>query len=280
MQYRVFLLTMALGLVFTNSSFGQGPVGDEVMVTFDQSVQVGSHTLPAGKYTIRQVTSASNPRVLEFTSKNGTKLDATVSAIPVLQNTPPSKTRVILDEEAGTPRLDKIWVQGKSYGYQFPGKANGTTVAGNPIGLEGRFTAQAAAPASTTVAQERTPAAPPASVSQSTQREETAVVAQNRPAETPAPARPPEQQSQTTQTPSTEAQTPPPPPAATQNTTPSNSAANSSEDRSTANQNAANQNAASNEVPATALGWMQVALLGMALFTAGAFLYRRERTSR
>src|ERR1051326_2019382 len=107
MQYKALFFTTALGLVFSHTSFGQGPVGDEVMVTFDQTVQVGSHALPAGKYTIRQVTSASNPRVLEFTSDNGTKLEATVAAVPILQNTPPSKTRVILDNEGGTARLDK-----------------------------------------------------------------------------------------------------------------------------------------------------------------------------
>src|SRR5689334_7017556 len=101
MQYKSFILTTAFGLVFNAISSGQGPVGDEVMVTFDQAVQVGSRSLPAGKYTIRQVTSASNPRILEFTSENGTKLDATVAAVPVLQNTPPSKTRVILDNEGG-----------------------------------------------------------------------------------------------------------------------------------------------------------------------------------
>src|SRR3954464_14232789 len=93
--------------------FAQGPVGDEVKVTFDRSVQVGSHTLAAGDYLIRQVTSASNPRVLEFRSDDGAKLDATVTAIPVLQNTPPTETKVILQDEGGGARLSRIWVQGK-----------------------------------------------------------------------------------------------------------------------------------------------------------------------
>src|ERR1051326_8651899 len=160
MQSKVFLLTTALGLILSHTSFGQGPVGDEVMVTFDQTVQVGSHSLPAGKYTIRQVTSASNPRVLEFTSHNGTKLDATVAAIPILQNTPPSKTRVILDDEGGVHRLARIWVQGKSYGYEFPGKGNANAVASS-VGLQGTFVAQTAPRTASAVAEERTP--PPAS---------------------------------------------------------------------------------------------------------------------
>ena len=242
MRYNAFVLTMALSLVSTHTSFGQGPVGDEVMVTFDRTVLVGSRSLPAGKYTIRQVTSASNPRVLEFTSNNGTKLDATVAAIPILQNTPPSKTRVVLDDEGGTPRLAKIWVQGKSYGYAFPRKG-GTAIAGvNSVGLEGTF--KATPPPAPAVAEERTPA--PAPVTQSTPPPaDNPVVAQNRPAETPAPPPPPPAQPQTT---------PPPVAETAQNTT--------------------------KEVPTTALGWMQIALLGMALASAGGLLLWRERVSR
>jgi len=250
MQYKAFLLTTALGLVFTHPSFAQGPVGDEVIVTFDQTVQVGSHSLPAGKYTIRQVTSASNPRVLEFTSDNGTKLDATIAAVPILQNTPPSKTRVILDNEGGAPRVSRIWVQGKSYGYEFPGNGNASAAAVNGVALQGTYVAQTAPPAAPAVAQQRTPESvpAPATIAQSAPPANNAVVAQNRPAETPAP--PP--QTQTTPAPSSQS----------------------------SNQSAASSDTARNttrEVPATALGWMQLALLGMALVSAGGFLYWRER---
>jgi len=254
MQYKVFLLTMAFSLVSTHASFGQGPVGDEVIVTFDRTVQVGSHSLPAGKYTIRQVTSASNPRVLEFTSDNGTKLDATVAAIPILQNTPPSKTRVILDDEGGSPRVARIWVQGKSYGYEFPGKGNATRTVASSVGLQGTFTAQAPPAVAQTVP---TPAPP---VTQSAPPADSAVVAQNRPAETPAPApQPPQSEA----APAPSAQTPPPSQSADRSATQSASAPNTTR-----------------EVPTTALGWMQVALLGMALASVGAFLFWRERSSR
>lgn len=109
--------------VWSSSVFAQGPVGDEIKVTFDRPVQVGSQTLPAGDYTVQQVTSASNPRVLEFKTQVDNKLVATVTAIPVMQNTPPSETKVILQDEGGGARLSRIWVQGKTYGYGFPGSA-------------------------------------------------------------------------------------------------------------------------------------------------------------
>jgi hypothetical protein len=223
MQYRVLLsaATIAFGLAVTSSA--QGPVGDEVMVTFDRPVQVGSQTLAAGKYTIRQLTSASNPRVLEFTSDYGTKLDATITAIPVLDNTPPSKTRVILDEESGTPRLARIWVQGKSYGYEFPGHSAPATTASNGVTLVGTFAPQPAP----VVAQTAPPPPPPA----------PAVIAQN---QTPAPAPEP--------APAPAATPPPPPP-----------------------------NEPAPAIPATALNWVQIALLGLCMASAGCFLYWRER---
>jgi len=239
MQYRAFLSATLFAAAFTTSCFAQGPVGDEVVVTFDRQVQVGSQTLSPGKYTIRQVTSASNPRVLEFTSDNGTKLDATVTAIPVLQNTPPSETKVILDDEHGAARLARIWVQGKSYGYEFPGSATSTgttTTAG--VTLEGRYVAQAqTTPAPAPVAQTTPPpAAPPA-----------------RAVEPERPAAPPAEIAQT--------RPPEPAPAPTPAPAPETPAS------------------AVTGIPSTALGWLPITLIGLLMAASGLFLYWRERTN-
>lgn len=128
------------------AAYGQGPAGDEIRVTFDRSVQVGHETLAPGDYTIRQVTSASNPRVLSFTSKASSKVEATVAAIPIMQNIAPPETKVEIQDEGGGARLARIWVQGKNYGYEFPGMA--TTAAqqqpATVARLEGSFAPQAA----------------------------------------------------------------------------------------------------------------------------------------
>jgi hypothetical protein len=254
MQSKNLFLTAALSLVLIHTSFGQGPVGDEVMVTFDRAVQVGSQTLPAGKYTIRQVTSASNPRVLEFTSDNGTKLNATIAAAPVLQNAPPDKTKVVVDDEGGQARLVRIWVQGKSYGYEFPGSQVPGSSASSAVALEGRFTSQAAPAAETVTAQERAPAQAPAPISQPAPTDNT-VIAQNRPTEAPAPVPAPEPQR--TQT-----------PAAQDSSLSSNvPAADAPETDSP------------QSVPATALGWMQLMALGLVMASVGIYLYWRDRAS-
>ncbi len=263
MQYKVFL-GAALLAVFSSVSYSQGPVGDKVMVTFDRPVQVGSHVLPAGEYTIRQVTSASNPRILEFTTDHGTKLEATVAAIPVLQNTAPSQTKVVMDNEQGMARLDTIWVQGKNYGYQFPSGPVAGTVSTAGVNLQGQFT-QPAAPAPTVAQtppppQEPAPAAqtPPPAPRVEERVEERTEIAQTQP--------PPAPENQVTQNQNQVAQNQTPPPASTA-PAPSNQPATSAESNA-------------GKVPATALGWVQIALIGFALAAAGSLLYWRERAAR
>lgn len=178
----------------------QGPVGDEIKITFDRPVQVGSKMLPAGDYTIRQVTSASNPRVLEFRSQDGSKLDATVTAIPILQNTPPTQTQAILQDEGGGARLSRIWVQGKTYGYGFPGSAMSASQATAQARLTGSYTGAATASTANTedtTAANRTAEAPatppPAATPTPTPAPEATPAPTPAPAaETPAPAPTPE----------------------------------------------------------------------------------------
>jgi len=218
--------------------FAQGPVGDQVLVTFDRPVQVGSQTLAAGDYLVKQVTSASNPRVLEFLSDNGKKLEATVTAIPVLQNTPPSDTKVILQDEGGGARLSRIWVQGKSYGYAFPGSAMSASQANTATAqLTGSYSG---ADSSTVASANRTVETPPAEPAPPSPA----------PAASPSPAEPaaaaPAPVESAAAAPAPAAPTPEPAPASAP------------------------------EVPATALGWVDVVAFGLTMAALGLLLQRRE----
>lgn len=178
-QAAIAVLSSALAF----GAFAQGPVGDEFKVTFDRSVQVGSQTLPAGEYTVKQVTSASNPRVLEFKTNDDNKLVATVTAIPVMQNTPPSETKVILQDEGGGARLSRIWVQGRTYGYGFPGSAMSASQANTASAqLSGSYSGAATTAAASADRTTETPAATPAPVETPAHNEVAAA-----PAPTPAP---------------------------------------------------------------------------------------------
>ena len=58
--------------------------------------------------------------MLHFYSDRGMKLETTAMAIPALDNRTPSETKLILDHVGNDYYLNKIWIQGKDYGYEFP----------------------------------------------------------------------------------------------------------------------------------------------------------------
>ena len=190
MRYTFFPIAVAaISLGLCGSALAQGPAGDEIKITFDRPVMVGSQTLPAGEYLIRQVTSGTDPRVLQFLSSDGTQLDATVTATPIMQNTPPSETRAVLQDEGGGARLSRIWVQGRTYGYGFPGTAapaHPTTTAT----LQGSY-APAAAPSAERAAPPPQPQPQPETPPPATpapQPEAQPAPAPEQPAPAPAPA--------------------------------------------------------------------------------------------
>jgi hypothetical protein len=177
----------------------QGPISDKMTVTFSSPVTVEGTTLAPGEYAIRQLPSASNPRILEFSSENGTKIEVTATAIPVLDNSTPTRTSVILDQRGSDYQLKRIWVQGKDYGYEFLTSDKAQSAANRQdqgLTLTAQFTPPRTEVAQTTTTAENTTAA------------ETAQ-AQPEPAPAPAPAPQPEPQPQPVET----AQARPPEPA-------------------------------------------------------------------
>jgi len=228
----VFSSALAFGV------FAQGPIADEIKVTFDRPVQVGTQTLPAGDYTVKQVTSASNPRVLEFKTDDDNKLVATVTAIPVMQNTPPAETKVILQDEGGGARLSRILVQGKTYGYGFPGEAMSASQATAATAqLSGTYSGARTDTVATADRRVETPAVTPTPAETPANNE---VAATSTPTPTPTP------------TPDTTAQAP----ADTAATAPAP--------------------ATTPDIPATGLGWVEVMAAGITMATAGFMLHKRE----
>ena len=98
----------------------QGPLYDKVIVDLPYTVSVRGTTLQPGHYEIRQLASADNSRVLQIFSNDGMKLETSVMTIPALDNNTPEKTTVILHHFGNDYYFDKVWIQGKNYGYEFP----------------------------------------------------------------------------------------------------------------------------------------------------------------
>lgn len=97
----------------------QGPLYDKVIVDLPYRVTVQNTTLEPGHYVIRQHQSADNSRVLQIFSNEGMKLETSVMTIPTLDNNTPENTKVVLHHYGNDYYFDKIWIQGKNYGYEF-----------------------------------------------------------------------------------------------------------------------------------------------------------------
>ena len=112
---------IVLGCLTASITLAQGPMYDRVEVDLPYAVTVNDTTLQPGHYTIRQHEStAGGSRIVHIFSNDGMKLETTAMGIPALDNRTPEHTKVVLNHIGEGYYLNKIWVQGKDYGYEFP----------------------------------------------------------------------------------------------------------------------------------------------------------------
>jgi hypothetical protein len=148
-------------------AYAQGPLYDKVTVDLPYSVTINNTVLQPGHYVIRQMDDAgTNSRVLMIFGDNGMKLKATSLTIAALDINTPDKTSVVLHHFGNDYYFDKVWIQGKNYGYEFP----------LPNSVKGRQREQSQ-PYTVAATYQPTP-----------QKEEAPVVANNTPPPAPAPA--------------------------------------------------------------------------------------------
>src|SRR5690242_6764672 len=112
---------LALCLATWRVRKAQGPLYDRVKVNLPYSVTIGERTLQPGDYVIQQLRDqGGGSRVLLIYSDNGMKFETSAMTIPALDNRTPEDTRVILHHFGNDYYFDKVWIQGKDYGYEFP----------------------------------------------------------------------------------------------------------------------------------------------------------------
>lgn len=117
MKKHGILLTLILGAGF--SALAQGPLYDKVIVNFPYPVTVADRTLPPGSYTIEEDRSTTKNYVVRIFSDNGMKFETAVTTIPAVRRNTPEDTHLVLEHYGTDYYIDKMWVQGKDYGYQF-----------------------------------------------------------------------------------------------------------------------------------------------------------------
>ena len=112
---------LAGATAFTTAMFAQGPMYDKVIVDLPYRVTINNTVLEPGHYVIRQLDDpGGGSRVLQIFSDDGMKLRTSTLTIPTLDNNTPENTKIVLHHYGSDYYFDKIWIQGKNYGYEFP----------------------------------------------------------------------------------------------------------------------------------------------------------------
>jgi len=111
-------LSLGITMLVTPGAQSQ-PLDDRVIVNMPYTTTVGHKTLPPGEYVIQRLHSASGSRVLLFYSDNGMKFETSAMTIACLDINTARDTKVVLNRIGDDYYYDKVWVQGKDYGYEF-----------------------------------------------------------------------------------------------------------------------------------------------------------------
>jgi len=93
----------------------------KTLLTFSQPVEVAGHVLPAGTYTFKLVDSVSNRHIVQISNADGSRIIATVMAIPDYRLTTTDQTVIKFREvPAGSPEVIRAWFYpGNSIGQEF-----------------------------------------------------------------------------------------------------------------------------------------------------------------
>jgi hypothetical protein len=184
--------SLALGLaLFVTPGKAQFPDTDRVEVTLPYSVTVEGHKLQPGPYEIREVPTNQKSYALQIYSGDGRQLEASAMTIPALKVHGAEDTKIVLHHFGSDYYFDKIWIQGKEYGYEFPlpaaVKAREREMM-QPVTIAARYQAKQQMAAAPPPAEEEAQAPPP---EQPEIAEAPPAPAPEAPAPAPAPRRMP-----------------------------------------------------------------------------------------
>src|SRR5262249_53259128 len=112
------LSMLGIAMLITPNAKSQ-PLDDKVTVTMPYTTTIGHKTLPPGDYVIKRMPNQGGSRILLVYSDDGMKFETSSMTIPVLDPDVARDTKIILSKIGEDYYYDKVWVQGKSYGYQF-----------------------------------------------------------------------------------------------------------------------------------------------------------------
>jgi len=244
---------LALAMWITPGAVQGQPMYDRIHVNLPYKIMLGEKTLEPGDYTIQQLPdTGGGSRILLFYTDNGMKFETSAMTIPALDINTARDTKVVLNHTGNDYYINKIWVQGKDYGYELP----------VPKGLKGREKEMT----ETTVAAQYQPTSETPKTETETTKTETAE-------EQKAVAPPPVTAETPTKPTETEAAQPVETPAPVTTPTPTPTPAENTADRAVEETPAPTP---APTMPNTAANWLIMLLSGGTLSGAGLMLRRKR----
>jgi len=112
---------LALAMWINPGAVQGQPMYDRIHVNLPYKITLGEKTLQPGDYTIQQLPdNGGGSRVLLFYTNDGMKFETSAMTIPALDINTARDTKLILGHIGEDYYINKIWVQGKDYGYELP----------------------------------------------------------------------------------------------------------------------------------------------------------------
>ncbi len=115
MKKTLVALSVCLGSML-GVAFAQN--GTSLTVILPYAASLGKTTLPAGEYTVREIQTSGNAAALEFRSNSGPSVNVMAGEIPMDTDKLATRTEVVLKSDGETYRIDKVYMEGRPYGFQ------------------------------------------------------------------------------------------------------------------------------------------------------------------
>ena len=113
--YLISLMVLALGILRAQAE----PLHTQVTVNLPYPVRIGDKILQPSEYAFQQLTGTVL-QIVRNPNDQTRQVEATVITLPTEQNKASEDTLVVLQRFGNNYYFDKIWVQGRGSGYEFP----------------------------------------------------------------------------------------------------------------------------------------------------------------
>ena len=254
------------------------PLYDRITVNMPYTVTVGDKTLTPGPYVLQRQRNDETRILLIYSGEGGMKFETSVRANNAQHGNgidqTPDKTEIVLHHIGDNYYFDKVWVAGKTFGYDIPLPdrviAREKELAEVTVPAEATATSDAPATTPSTDTTTATASNTTTTTAPASNTDTTSSSSASDAAVTPAPAPASDLNSQP------QAATPAPDMTA-QQTSPSTDT--TSTDMNSANRErrpASNSDDSSNSMPKTSAGWLAMLLSGGTLSGAGMLLRRKR----